>query len=41
MTWTRAVAGAVLLGALLGSFIEQAVSQSTTEDKGTAMYAYV
>jgi 6-phosphogluconolactonase len=26
---------------LLGSLIDQAVSQSTTQDKGTAMYAYV
>jgi len=41
MTWTHAVTGAALLGALLGSLIDHAVSQSATQDKGTAMYAYV
>src|SRR5215813_14824833 len=41
MTWTHAVTGAALLGALLGSLIDHAISQSATQDKGTAMYAYV
>jgi len=41
MSWTRPIAGTVLLGALLGSPFYQAHSQSTAQDKGTAMYAYV
>jgi hypothetical protein len=39
MTWTYTVTGAALLGTLLGSLIDQAVSQSATQ--GTATYAYV